>query len=66
MHVKCNMHMGPRPQIAIKIIIIIYHFHGKVLAAVILTYILFHCFYMSFYFISVFYCYVLSVTDMEF
>ena len=45
---------------------VIYHFHGKVLDVVILAYILFHCFCMLFYFISVFYCYVLSVTDMEF
>ena len=44
----------------------IYHLHGKVLDAVILAYILFHCFHMLFYFISVFYCYVLSVTDVEF
>ena len=45
---------------------VMYYFYGKILDAVILTYILFHCFYMLFCFISVFYCYVLSVTDMEF
>ena len=29
MHVKCNMHMGPRPQIAIKIIIITWTVFGS-------------------------------------